>query len=633
MLGKNNVQKNFKKEMKSVEKQLLEREKNKPEEPSNTFFKEKFYGQSDKSVKTKFKNFFNFLLSYGFIIIVAFFVIYSIFISSSNYESKAHSAFEDQDYESTVQYCKSALESTPKNYDLLMYKGISHRILENYQEAIEVFQIADEHYPDNVYILNELGYCNYYSGYYYKSLEYYDQVLEIDFKNAEALFWKGFVSLDLYECDEAIKYADKLLDLGYNNTETHNLKGLAFLYQDRYAPAIKHFNKAIKSSYEDYEVYEEAHLNKIFALFSQNDLLGCIEFCQSIQKKFPNNSDIPYYIGDCYSFMGEYQKAIKYYKETIEIDPENHWAIADIAWQLFYLQDYPAAKSYAQKAIDIGSENYMAQELLNELEKVNLPEAERIVNFVEENYLYLDKIEDFGTKAESFISKDEVEYEDIYEFIESIRLEDDLFTFFVWGDYYEQYMEEIEDDEIEYIELDENYHYLRFNSFTPKISSKFIHTMKNIPSTEDSYLILDLRNNPGGLLFTATNILDSLMPRFISSYSIDRDGYMHSFQTTDDHFEFKHIYILVNEESASASEVVSLSLKTYLPNVTIVGRGTYGKGVGQVVFENKDDKYIIFLVDSFWNVKETNILGKSVQPDVVISGTELEHFLDSVMID
>ena len=56
-----------------------------------------------------------------------------------------------------------------------------------------------------------------------------------------------------------------------------------------------------------------------------------------------------------------------------------------------------------------------------------------------------------------------------------------------------------------------------------------------------------------------------------------------------------------------------------------------GKGVGQTVFENKENRYIIFLTDSFWNVKETNILGKGVQPDLLVNGTELQDFLNAVM--
>ena len=660
MFGKNDVQKNFKKEMKNIERKLLKKRKKETGEPSNTFFNDHFYGQSNNSFGNKIKKVFNFLLSYGLIIIIAIFVIYYIFITVTNSTDKIYSSFEKKNYEDTIKYSDKTLENNPKHYDALTYKGTSYRILEDYQQSLEVFQIAYEHYPNDIYVLNELAYSNYSLGNYYTALENYNQVLEIDSEDIQALFWKGEILLDLYEYDEAIESLDTILDLyengkalntlldlnknnmatkpqdifsDYNYAEIYNLKGLVFFYQSKYTDAIENFDKAIKSNYAEYKTHENAHLNKIYALFLQNDFQGCIDFSESIQEKFPNNSDIPYYIGDCYSFMGEYNEAIKFYEKAKEIEPENSWIFSDIAKQYLYLQDYENSKAYTQNAIEINSENYIAQELLNALEEANLPEAERIIKFVKENYLYLDKVEDFDIKAENFISKDKIEYKDIYEFIESIRLEDDLFTFFIWGDYYEEYIDEIENDEIEYKVLDKNHYYLRFDSFTQGISGKFSDTIKNIPSTEDSYLILDLRDNPGGLLFTAMNILDTLMPEYISTYTIDRDGYMNTYQTSYDHFSFKHIYILVNEDSASASEVIALSLKTYLPNVTIIGRKTYGKGVGQTVFENKENKYVIFLVNSFWNVKETNILGKGVQPDIIVNGTELEHFLDPMMIN
>lgn len=628
MLGKNDIQKNFKKGIKKIEKK-----ENKDRVVSNTFFDNNFYGQNGSSFGNKIKKFFRFLLSYGFIITIAIFAVYCIFVSITTSTAKIYSSFESENYENTIKYSDKILGRNPAHYDALTYKGVSYRLLDDYQNSLKTFQIANEYYPDDIYILNELAYCNYGLGYYYKALENYNQVIEIDPENIEALFWRGHTLLELYEYDTVIESTDTLFNLGHNNTEVYNLKGLAFLYQNKYTTAIENFDKAIKLDYEEYQTYEDVHLNKIYALFSQNDLQGCIEFCESIQEEFPDASEIPYYIADCYSLMGEHDEAIKYYKKAKKIAPQNTWLFSDIAKQYFYLQNYKDSKDYAQYAIDLDPENYIAQELLNTLKETNLPETERIVSFVKENYLYLDKVEDFDTKAENFMSKDKIENQDIYEFIESIRIEDDLFTFFIWGEYYDQYIDEIENDDIEYKILDENYHYLKFDSFTQGISGKFSHVIKNLSPTEDSCLVLDLRDNPGGLLNTAIHILDTLMPEYIGTYFIDRDGYINSFQTSYDYFPFKHIYILVNEESASASEVIALSLKTYLPNVTIVGRNTYGKGVGQNVFENKKNKYIIFVVNSFWNVKETNILGKGVQPDIIVDGTELEHFIESVMIN
>ena len=57
------------------------------------------------------------------------------------------------------------------------------------------------------------------------------------------------------------------------------------------------------------------------------------------------------------------------------MDPENSWLVAEIAKQYFYLQEYTASKTYALEAINIDSENFIAQDLLNKLEEIQLPEA------------------------------------------------------------------------------------------------------------------------------------------------------------------------------------------------------------------------------------------------------------------
>ena len=75
-------------------------------------------------------------------------------------------------------------------------------------------------------------------------------------------------------------------------------------------------------------------------------------------------------MGDCYSLMGEYQKAIKCYAKASRSDPENSWLVAEIAMQLYYLQEYTASKIYAQRTIDKDPENLLARELLKNLKKL-----------------------------------------------------------------------------------------------------------------------------------------------------------------------------------------------------------------------------------------------------------------------
>ena len=71
---------------------------------------------------------------------------------------------------------------------------------------------------------------------------------------------------------------------------------------------------------------------------------------------------------------------------------------------------------------------------------------------------------------------------------------------------------------------------------------------------------------------------------------------------------------------------MSLGLKKYLHNVTIIGSPTVGKGVEQITFENKRNKYILFLVNHYWNVKKQNIMGESISPDISVNSSDINDF-------
>lgn len=87
------------------------------------------------------------------------------------------------------------------------------------------------------------------------------------------------------------------------------------------------------------------------------------------------------------------------------------------------------SSQYADKAEKISSENYSTKILRDRLEEAKKPDNERIVNFVKENYLYFNEIKNFNEKAEKFLALSEIDAEDIYYFLESVRKEDDPFTF------------------------------------------------------------------------------------------------------------------------------------------------------------------------------------------------------------
>src|SRR5690606_5918706 len=112
--------------------------------------------------------------------------------------------------------------------------------------------------------------------------------------------------------------------------------------------------------------------------------------------------------------------------------------------------------------------------------------------------------------------------------------------------------------------------------------------------TETKVLTIDLRMNGGGDTLAASNILDVLLSSCVTCTLIDKDGYTYNYYSDPSQIKFDRIFILVDGYTASASELLTLGLKTYINNVTIIGDNTYGKGVGQLVFEDKSRKLMVF---------------------------------------
>lgn len=129
---------------------------------------------------------------------------------------------------------------------------------------------------------------------------------------------------------------------------------------------------------------------------------------------------------------------------------------------------------------------------------------------------------------------------------------------------------------------------------------------------------------------SANHILDALLPECVTSMLIERDGYADSYYSNPDYVPFKQIYVLVDGNTASASELLTMGLSTYLPNVTVVGQKTYGKGVGQRVFEDKQNKLMILAVNHYWNVRQNNIMNSYISPDIYVKGSALEEYMKPV---
>ena len=130
-------------------------------------------------------------------------------------------------------------------------------------------------------------------------------------------------------------------------------------------------------------------------------------------------------------------------------------------------------------------------------------------------------------------------------------------------------------------------------------------------------MVIDLRNNPGGLLTEVVEIADSILPEGVIVYTEDRAGKREDFYSDKDMCDIP-LTVLVNDMSASASELLAAAVKSF-DRGEIVGVTTYGKGIVQTRVDFAEDGSAIQLTTSSYYAGDgTSIHQVGVEPDVVV---------------
>lgn len=148
--------------------------------------------------------------------------------------------------------------------------------------------------------------------------------------------------------------------------------------------------------------------------------------------------------------------------------------------------------------------------------------------------------------------------------------------------------------------IDKNTCYIKFSSFGENAEKKFSKAIEKMGNLE--YLILDLRGNQMGYHKEAIEITDDLLPGNMAIAAIEFSNSKHFYSSNDFFYNFKKIFVLLDEDSACCSELLALALKENLNDkVELIGKKTKYMDVGQVykVYYNK----INFSIAAFrWNV-------------------------------
>ena len=131
-------------------------------------------------------------------------------------------------------------------------------------------------------------------------------------------------------------------------------------------------------------------------------------------------------------------------------------------------------------------------------------------------------------------------------------------------------------------------------------------------------MIVDLRDNPGGLLNSVCDILRKILPEGLIVYTEDKDGNREE-EKCDGKNELRiPLAVLVNESSASASEIFAGAVQDYGIG-TIVGTTTYGKGVVQSIRQLSDGSAIKLTIANYYTPKGNNINKTGIKPDIEVS--------------
>ena len=134
-------------------------------------------------------------------------------------------------------------------------------------------------------------------------------------------------------------------------------------------------------------------------------------------------------------------------------------------------------------------------------------------------------------------------------------------------------------------------------------------------------LIIDVRNNPGGLLTSVCNILEDILPKGLIVYTEDKDGNREEYTCSGENELKIPLAVLVNGNSASASEIFAGAIQDYGTG-TIVGTTTFGKGIVQSLIPFTDGSAIKTTTAKYYTPSGKCIHGTGIEPDVEVELNE-----------
>lgn len=183
-----------------------------------------------------------------------------------------------------------------------------------------------------------------------------------------------------------------------------------------------------------------------------------------------------------------------------------------------------------------------------------------------------------------------------------------------------------------YSEQFEDIGYIEIVSFDDKTSKEFQTVYNKLREDNIKGLVIDLRNNGGGVYEEAVKIAKILVPKGLIVYTEDKNGKTREEYSNGDGLDIP-LAVLINENSASASEILAGAIKDRKCG-TLIGKKTYGKGVVQGWFMIGDGTSIKLTIAKYFTPNGVCIDGVGIEPDIEVElnnssvDTQLEKALD-----
>jgi len=169
---------------------------------------------------------------------------------------------------------------------------------------------------------------------------------------------------------------------------------------------------------------------------------------------------------------------------------------------------------------------------------------------------------------------------------------------------------------------DNNIGYIRITTFNVNSEPELKQVLDEfLKDSNIQGIILDLRNNPGGLLDSAIDVASNFVKEGPVVHIKDRNGIQVPVQSKGNKYPYWPLIVLVNEGSASASEIVAGAIQDS-GRGKLIGQKTFGKGLVQQVFSLSNNSGVIITTSEYYTPSERSINNIGIEPDILVKAEE-----------